>query len=159
VSNNSLKNVKDACIFQNVLLFLPKLMRAVYIFLVCFSFLLLRGYHHAYSATHHHKICYSPAQHIDDKRELQSARASKKTASLTNSQGGNAGESFLSVENEDDDQVFTRKFVVLARYLFILAYILVLGRYCSRLKPGLPFWKLFSNAYSDKLILQGILRI
>ena len=124
-------------------------MKAVVVFFLSLFFLLLGGSHSVYSETHHSKISSATIQKFEKSKQVN----------LRNSIPGEKKEEFISVEDEDDDQVFVRKSVVPAKYVMALTYASILIYSNYRPKNRLPFCKHLSYISSYKYILQRVLKI
>jgi len=132
---------------------------AVLLFLYSF-FLLLSGHQHAYAGGHHARICsYSPAQHVAKVEAAKFGHVNQIFPIIKDNSLNEKREDFVSVEDDDDDLIFSRKNVLLVRYFFTLAYASILIAFYSYFKNRLPFCKHLSYSSSYKYILQRVLRI
>lgn len=135
-------------------------MKVVLLFFL-YSFFLLSGvYQHAYASGHDARISsYSPAQHVAKAEVAKFGRVNQIFPMIKDNSLNERREDLISVEDEDDDFMSSRKYVLLVRYFFTLAYASVLIYFYNYIKSRLPFCKHLSYASSYKYILQRVLRI
>ncbi|MXV17248.1 hypothetical protein [Hufsiella ginkgonis] len=77
-----------------------------------------------------------------------------KTSSLTKDNAY-----LVNVEEEEEELLLGRKYVLLAKYLFTLSYLFILSYFFSYFKNRLPSCWLLSGTPAGKYILQRVLRI
>lgn len=133
-------------------------MKAAIAFFLSLCFLLL-GRYDAVHAGDYHLGNQLPAQQIE-KTQLTKLRNTNQAFSLVKSNHLiEKREDLMSAEDEVEDLVFSRKYVLLSKYFITLACASLLIYCCSYFKNRLPFCKHLSYASSYKYILQRVLRI
>ncbi|WP_158829225.1 hypothetical protein [Mucilaginibacter lacusdianchii] len=134
-------------------------MKAAYLFFIALCFLLLRGDSYAYARAHHNALCYSPAQHTDKQNQIKAAVKNQDGTVVTSASSKEVNDYLISVEDDDENTVFARKFMLPAKYFIILSYILVLSTFYTYVKKRLPFCIHLSYIDSCKYLVQRSLRI
>lgn len=132
-------------------------MRVIVIFLFALCSLLVRSCDTAYAGAQYDRINYSQFLYSGKKVKVNFTHVAhgltlKKDTSLSEEK-----EYFISIEGEDGDFVFARKYVSLANHLTTPSYSLSLIYSCSF--KDLPFCKHLSHTFSCKYITQRVLRI
>lgn len=134
-------------------------MRAAVLFFLSLCFLLLIGADYGNSGTHHSRIDYLPAQ---NSKATQNAKFSNTSQDFSITKSINLSEEkvyLINVEDEDEDLVSVRKYVLLVKYFVTLASISLLIYFYNYFKNRLPFCHHLSYILADKHILQRALRI
>lgn len=134
-------------------------MRVAIVFLLFLCFLLLKGYGDVYAGAHHNRVGYILAGQIYKTQQKKSLIANQGAQLMKNSNLNEKKEDLISVEDDDEEPVFNRKYVVLVKYFITLAWASVLIHFYSCFKNRLPFCKHLSYASSYKYILQRVLRL
>jgi hypothetical protein len=142
-------------------IFVPR-MKAVALFILCLFFALLNGSEAAHATGHDTLRSYSPAQHLTEQEQAPTLQMRLALLSDRNLQVSGKKES-LNVDFDDDDEqedfIFARKYVLPATYFIILTSFSVLSECFSTVKNRLPFCTHFSYTSANKYILQRVLRI
>lgn len=127
----------------------------VAVFLVFVCLLMLRGYDSIYAGTHHISLSRTPAQYLENKQQVKSTWQHHTVTGVTSP---DEEEEFLisdDIEDEDVNNVFVRKYKLLARYNLALSYLFILSYLYKCLKAPSFFW----GHSSYKYITQKVLRI
>lgn len=133
-------------------------MRGVIAFVLFLSFLLLKGNDMAYAGIRQNSK-YSPAQQINKTQPTRLGSADPGFPIIKHTSQNEQKEEFVTLEDENEDLVFNRKYVLLAKYFVTLTYASALICYCQHFKNRLPFCKHLSYTSSYKYILQRVLRL
>ena len=133
-------------------------MKIAYLYILSLCFLLLGGYCAAYG------ILHSDGGHPATKRmgKTQLIKLPVVNQDPVISHNGlplDTKQTILTVETEDDDSGFRRKFTLLATCLVILSAASFLNYLFKYFKNRLYSFKQLSTVGSYKYILQGVLRI
>ena len=133
-------------------------MKIAYLYILSLCFLLLGGYCAAYG------ILPSDGGHPATKRmgKTQLIKLPVVNQDPVISHNGlplDTKQTILTVETEDDDSGFRRKFTLLATWLVILSFASFLNYLFKYFKNRLYSFKQLSTVGSYKYLLQGALRI
>jgi hypothetical protein len=133
-------------------------MKIAYLYILSLCFLLLGGYCAAYG------ILPNDSSHPATKRmgKTQLVKLPVVNQDPVISHNGlplDTKETILTVEAEDDDTGFRRKFTLLATFLVVLSYASFLNYLYKFFKTRLYSFKQLIPAGSYKYLLQGALRI
>ncbi|RVU00125.1 hypothetical protein EOD41_14290 [Mucilaginibacter limnophilus] len=134
-------------------------MRAGVIFILSLCFLLLRGYNYTYARVHHDKLSYSPAPDVTRTQKVTPVDISKATTVKKSSKLNTDKDFIFNIEDDDDNFVFARKYVLLANWVSILSCIFLLSIRPEHLKERLPFGRYLSGNSSPKYIVQRVIRL
>lgn len=135
-------------------------MKAAVVFFFSLCFLLLKGHSDGYAAIPYNNFSYSSAQHIEKKQQTRLESTNQDLPVLKDNGLNSKKDEFVSLENEDDDDsVFSRKHVQLAKCFITLAYASILVCFYNYFKNRLPFCRHLSYSSSYKYILQRVLRL
>jgi hypothetical protein len=132
-------------------------MRTV-VFFLFLCFLLLKGYDYASAGVHHAGPHYSSAHYIEKSNQVKFESTNQKFPVIISHSLSEKKEELISLENEDEDLSFTRKYVLADCILALIFawFLLFPGTY---LKKRLPFCWHLSYTSSYKYILERALRI
>ncbi len=146
--------------------FLPKVvvllaldMKVIAVLFLSLCFFLLKGYDSIYTKLHYDTHHFTVAQEINKKQLLHPEVANLKPLFINNSTFSEKKEDFLSVEDDDEDLVFARKYVLISNFFITLAYVSFFIIFCRHLKSLFPFDRQLLHTSSNKYILQRSLRI
>ncbi|WP_442589059.1 hypothetical protein ACSBL2_23860 [Pedobacter sp. AW31-3R] len=132
---------------------------AVVLFLIMFL-LVLKGSNSFNAGSHHHKkVSYQPAQTIQKKQQNKSWYANQIFPVIKHDNLTEKKDEFISIADEDEDIVFSRKYVLLTKSHVVLATASVLHHFYSYTRNRLPFCSHFSYTSSYKYITQRVLRL
>lgn len=132
-------------------------MKPWFAFFLSMCFLLFWGYNYAHAGTHHKKISYIPSRSID---KPQKAKLDDiNVAILKHSSPSHDKEFFLNIEDEESDFAFTRKYVLLVKWVAVISCTFVLGYLFNYNYQRLPFCRHLSYNSSYKYIVQRALRV
>ncbi|WP_316791870.1 hypothetical protein [Pedobacter frigoris] len=134
-------------------------MRGVIVFVLFLSFQLLKGNDTACAGVHQNSNKYSPAQQIKKQQPARLGSENPGFPVVKNTNLSEQKEEFVTLEDENDDLVFSRKYVLAAKFFITLAYASVLVYFYQQFKNRLPFCKHLSYTSSYKYILQRVLRL
>ncbi|WP_316819135.1 hypothetical protein [Pedobacter nyackensis] len=135
-------------------------MKAAIVFFFSLCFLLLKGHTDVYAAIHDDSFSYSSAQHVEKKQQTHLETTNQDLPVIKDASLNSKKDEFVSLENEDDDDsMFSRKYVLLTKYFITLAYASVLVCFYNYFKNRLPFCRHLSYSSSYKYILQRVLRL
>jgi hypothetical protein len=153
-----LKNVKNAISLISNIIFAAYMRSFAVIFFLFLCVFLFKGNNHTYVWVPHNKICQSAAQNSQNVQQTNSENIKQSFSAINNNSLSEKKEYLISVEDEDDDVVFTRKYVLLAKSFIALTYsTLIYFHTCFKI--CLTFCRHFCYTSSYKYILQGVLRI
>jgi hypothetical protein len=135
-------------------------MKVAIVFFLSLCFLLLIGRTDAFAGIHRDTFNYSSAQYIGKKQQAQLENLNLNFPVIKDNGFNDKKEEFVSLENEDDDDsLFSRKQVLLAKYFITLAYASLLICFYNYFKNRLPFCRHLSYSSSYKYLLQRVLRL
>lgn len=138
-----------------LLLFLA-LMRAS-VFFVCLCILILKGKDDLYSGTNHNSISCTSARNYEQTHQTKSVISNQDYTVIKNTNSDKQGEHLISedAEDEDGDNLFTRKYKLLTRCYLPQLFIANLSYLYSHVKAPQPL----CSHLSHKCIIQKVLRI
>jgi hypothetical protein len=127
----------------------------VAIILICLCYLLLGGYNYVYTGSHHNN--YSPVLHIKKNHQAKFTSKNQRYSVVKEASPGQDEASFIAndMEDEDSNNLFARKYKLLASHFYILSYAADLTHLYSRCTTQRPGHSILSNKY----ITQRALRI
>lgn len=133
-------------------------MRTVYLLFI-FLCLLSSGKHtYAYAGTHHHANNSSSAHNIGKSKENKFVNSKSKT--LFKSSASTDKEEFLiGYEDDDENTVSARKYILTDKFSLILFYTFVLGYLSTCINNRLPICSHLFFISSNRYIVQRALRI
>jgi len=131
----------------------------VVIFFLSLCFLLIKGNDDAYATFLQKKPASSPVQKIEKRLERKFGSANQGFPVFRNNTFKEQKEDFISLEDDDEELTFSRKYVLLAKYFVVLAYTALLACCYNYFKSRLPFCWHLSYISTHKYILQRVLRI
>ncbi|WP_129716164.1 hypothetical protein [Pedobacter sp. SYP-B3415] len=134
------------------------IMKVLMLFLVSLCFLLLRSGEYAHYRKHHDHSVYAPAQDVKKTLDQKFASVDPGARVIKNATAASQKHEVFSAE-EDEDFVFSRKYVLLASFFFTLAYAIVLSDFFSRFKNRLPFNGHFAVACTGIFLVLRSIRI
>ena len=129
-------------------------MKAVTALLLCLSLFLLKGY--IYAGVEQRTDTFSPTVILKN-QPTQDLHTQSPVIQNIGRSGKN--EIVMTVESETEDVGFTRKYILLAKYLVTFTFAFVLIQLYHSLKNKLTFCKQFFYTSDSKYILQRVLRI
>ena len=133
-------------------------MKIAYLYILSLCFLLLGGYCAAYGILPNEGG--RPANKRIGKTQLVKLPVISRDPVIShNGLPLDSKETILTVETEDDDSGFRRKFTLLATYLVILSFASFLNYLFAYFKTRLYSFKQLLTVGSYKYLLQGALRI
>ena len=134
-------------------------MRIVVIFFLFLCFSLSGMYDYVHLDAYQNRISYSPAQNIEKTQQAKFTNAYRDFTVTKNTSLGKEKEHFVIVEDEEEDHVSARKYVLLVRYFTTLSLAFNFNYSLSIFKDSLPFCTHLSYSSSYKYITQRVLRI
>lgn len=134
-------------------------MRIVVIFFLFLCFSLSGVYDSVHLDACQNRISYLPAQNIEKTQQAKFTNAYKDFTVTKNTSLGKEKEHFVIVEDEEEDHVSARKYVLLVRYFTTLSLAFNFNYSLSIFKDSLPFCTHLSYSSSHKYITQRVLRI
>jgi hypothetical protein len=124
----------------------------VAVIIVCLFYILFGGYNYLYTGMH--SFNYSCLRVV--KSNLKFTDNKQGTSVVKAINPGEPGDNILpDIEDEDTNDSTARKYKILARCLYALAYAFVLTHLLSRFRSSKPYYSLFAFKY----ITQRVLRI
>jgi hypothetical protein len=132
--------------------------RIIYIYILSFCLLLFGGYCGAYAGNHHTPHGYAQAQRMQKTQQAKVTITGPGVNTLTNTISSDEKRSILTVEDEDDDIAFSRKYVLLTNYFISVVYAAFLIYCCNYFTKRSHVRRQLSTVGS-KYIFQGSLRI
>jgi len=129
-------------------------MRTVLIYTLSLALLLLGGYHHVNGASTRHHL----SKFIISAEKFKFAKAEQQHASVGKTMVSDDKQSIFSIE-EDEDFVFSRKFLQLTGYFITLFFAAFLLNSLKTLKKRLLYVTRLNFARPQMYILQGALLI
>jgi hypothetical protein len=129
-------------------------MRTVLIYMLSLALLVLGGYHYVTGATNHRR---HPVRFIISAEKFRFANTDQ--AHLDNTISSEDKQSIFNVEDEDEDFVFSRKYLQLTGYFVTLFYAAFLLYSLKNLKKRLLIVTRLIFAGPQRYILQGALLI
>jgi hypothetical protein len=135
-------------------------MKAMYLLLVSLCFFLSGGrVNSAYAVANHNKVTYTPAHQVQELQQIDRF-SDNKDAAIFRAAGANDEDKLLfSSENEDENDLSARKYILLTKYSLILTYTFILSNLCVCVKDRIPFCSHLSYISSYKYIVQRALKI
>lgn len=130
----------------------------VVVFFLSLCFLLLKGYNYAHAEIPHTTPGYTAGHSFEKLNQIKLARPDQDHFSITSNSTNQKKEELISLEIEDEDLSFSRKYI-LTRCLLALIYASALFFLASYLKKRLPYCWHLSYTSSFKYILERALRI
>ena len=124
----------------------------VAVIIVCLFYILFGGYNYLYTGMHSFnysslRVVKSNLKFTDNKQGISVVKAINPSK---------PGDNVLpDIEDEDTNDSTARKYKILARCLYALAYSFVLTHLLSRFRSSKPYYSLFAFKY----ITQRVLRI
>ena len=134
-------------------------MRAFAAFFVSLICLLLGSYANGYASIHHNTTNDTPKYHVATVQQSRIGHSNLELPIVKNSSINERREEYLSIDNEDEDLVCSRKQVVISKAYVILPCTFRLNHFYNYPKNRLPFCSYLSYTSSYKYILQRVLRI
>ena len=134
-------------------------MKIAFLYILSLCLLLVGKYSYANDVAQHGSDAHLTAKHIGKMQSFKFASIQKDPAVFSNSNPTITDQVLVSVESEDDDTSFRRKYTLLANFLIVLIGTSFLSYFFSNHK------RLFYNSRQlyavslYKYILQGALRI
>lgn len=135
------------------------MIRAIVAFFFFLFSLVLGGQSDGYASIPHSNRSDTPKSHVEKFQQSKLDHFDKEFHLIKNHNVSDKREDFLSIDDEDEDQVCVRKQIVIAKAYADLAQIAVFALFCSHPKNKLPFCSHLSYTSSYKYILQRVLRI
>lgn len=133
-------------------------MRAIFVFVLFFCFLMLTGKSQGYASNPNQNALRS-STHLNQTSQIFLSHTNHSTQVVQNNGLKEKKEEFISVENEDEDLVFTKKYVLLVNYFIAIACASLLSYFFNFLKNRLPFCWHLSYTSSNTYLLQRVLRL
>jgi hypothetical protein len=130
-------------------------MKAVTALLLCMSLFLLKGY--IYAGVDHRTDTFSPTVNLFKKQAPQDLLP--QAAVIKTIGTGEKNDIVMTVESESEDAGFTRKYILLAKYLVAFTFAFVLIQLYHSLISRLILSKQFCYTSDNKYIFQRVLRI
>lgn len=136
-------------------------MRIVVVFALFLFFLLFGSYHDVRAEAITRASNYSSASIITGVSHERSVNTYQDLPLIKSNGFIEKKDDFTRVENEDEEEdvVFARKYILLTKYFVTLACVSVFSYFYNYIKNRLPFCRHFSYTSSYKYILQRVLRI
>ena len=124
-------------------------------------FLLVKGNDHSYA--HHHHVYHAPITLTPKSAQPGSGSVTKSETQICQSSAPSDTEAdTIDVTDEiedDDDFIFSRKYVDISNYFLTFFYNQLSGNLNLYQKDRLPFCKHFSYASSSKYIVYRVIRV
>lgn len=133
-------------------------MRAVFVFFLFVSLLLLSSYDDVHAGDNPGRTCYITT-HVEKAQSSKFGYGNPALSEIKNTSLSEKKEDLISIEDEDEDMAVARKNVWLTRYFITPAYTSVSAHFNDSVKNRLPFCRHFSYTSSYIYILQRVLRI
>jgi hypothetical protein len=124
----------------------------VAIIIVCLFYILFGGYNYLYTGMH--SFSYSSLRLVKSNLKFTDNKQGISVVKAVNP-GERGDNSLPDIEDEDSNDSTARKYKILARCLYALAYSFVLTYLFSRFRSSKPCYSLFAFKY----ITQRVLRI
>jgi hypothetical protein len=134
-------------------------MKIAFLYILSLCLLMVGMYSYANDIVHHGSNAPLTAKHIGKMETFKFASIQQDPTVFSNSNPTLTDQILVSVENEDDDTSFRRKFTLLANFLIVLAGTLFLTYFFNYFKRLLYDARQLFTARTYKYILQGALRI
>jgi hypothetical protein len=132
--------------------------KIVFVYLLSCCLILFGGYRYAHGGTHRTHSGYSAAKHIEKAQQVKFTHTGEDLTVVNSTLSTDDKLSIFSLE-DDDDVVFSRKYVLLENYFVTLAYASLLVYFYNDFKNRLYNSKLIYAARPCTFLLQGALRI
>lgn len=134
-------------------------MKIACLYILSLCLLMFGRYCYANDLIQHDSNGHLVAKHIGKMQAFKFANIHQDPTVFTNSTPTVNKETIVSVETEDDDMGFRRKFVLIANYCVLLANASFLIYFFNYFKRRLYYFTPLFTVSSSKYILQGALRI
>jgi len=128
-------------------------------FMLSLFFLFLGGYTSTFASVHHDKISDSIVQHGTKVQQAKIGNLNSDRFIVKNSHLNEKKEDFFSIEDEDEDVVFSGTDLLLHKYFITLSYASTSTYSNNYFNVRLPFCRHLSYTSSFKYILQRVLRL
>lgn len=132
--------------------------RIIFIYILSFCLILFGGYRYAHGGTTHNPAGYTSAKHIEKAQQVKFVNTGQDLTLVNTTLSADDKFSIFSIE-EDDDIVFSRKYVLLENFFITLAYASFLICFYSFFKNSLRFRTRLLATRLCTYLLQGALRI
>ncbi|MHA4894325.1 hypothetical protein ACXZ1K_06200 [Pedobacter sp. PWIIR3] len=134
-------------------------MKVIAVFFLSLCFFLTNGYNSVYADLQNGLDNNVSLNTIIPNQHLSPEIANHKSILIKHNRFGEKKEDFLTVEDDDEDLVLARKYVLLTNYFITIAYVSLFLLFCRHLKNHLSIGRHLIHTSSSKYILQRSLRI
>nr|WP_068887623.1 hypothetical protein [Pedobacter panaciterrae] len=134
-------------------------MKTAAVFFLSLCFLILGASGYVFSEPGNQRIGYSVSGNIEKTQQTKIVNTNQELPVINSNTPGEKRDSFITVEDDDDDLVCARKSALPVNYFITIAYASILIYSDNYVKNRLPFCKHLSYTSSYKYILQRVLKI